>query len=79
MGLTEDGVVNLLADTIEHGYVIVVVLGTAVTLDGFVPQGTLLVELLEKVGLYHVVGIEDDHIVVVILNMFHGILHGLGF
>ena len=28
--------------------------------------------------IYHVVGIEDDHIVVFILNLIHSILHGFG-
>ena len=78
MGLAEEGVVDFLADTIEHGDVVVGVLGAAVTLDGLVALVADLVEVGQEVRLHHVVGIEDDHIVVVALDLLQGILHGLG-
>ncbi len=43
MGLAKDGIVDFLADTIEHSYVIIAVFGASMTLDGFVAFGTDLV------------------------------------
>ena len=77
MGLAEKGVVNLFADTIEHGDVVVGVLSTTVTLDGIIAFVADIVEASQEVGLYHIVGIENDDIVVLSLNLLQGILHGL--
>ena len=77
MGLAEDGVVDFLAGTVEHGDVVVGVLGTAVTLDGLVAGVAEDVELLEEVGLHDVVGVEHDDVVEVISHHLNGILHGL--
>ena len=85
--LAEDGVVDFLADTIEDGNIIVVVLGTSVALDGLVALCTDLVQPIKELWLHHVVGIEDDDIVKVrlaidiqlaTLYLCDGVLHGLG-
>ena len=86
MGLAEDGVVDFLTDSVQDGDVVVGVLGATVTLDGLVALGTHVVELLQEVGVDHVVGIEDDDIVKMLplascpllLEMVDGKLHGLG-
>ena len=78
MGLAEKGVVNLLADAIEHSNVVIRVLGASVTLDGIKAFITEFVEVGQELCFYHVVGIEDDHIVVVAFDLLQGILHRFG-
>ena len=85
VGLAEDGVVDFLAGTVEHGYIVVGVLGAAVALDDVVAGVAENVQLFEEVGQYDVVGIEHHDVVEVAFNglqaAFHlidGVLHGLG-
>ena len=80
MGLAEKGVVDFLTDTVEDGNVVVGVLGATVALDGLEALVAHAVELVQEIGLYHVVGIQNNDVVVVWLRLevVHGILHGLG-
>ena len=63
MGLAEDGVVDFLAYAVQNGNIIVGVLGAAVALDGLIALVAQLVQLLEEVGIHHVVSIEYHHVV----------------
>ena len=78
MGLTEYGIVDFLAYTVQYGDIIVAVLGTTVTLNGFVAFGTLAVKLLKEMRFNHIICIKYDDIVIILRYLVYGVLHGLG-
>ncbi len=60
MSATEDAVVDLLTETIEHRYVVVGILGCTVTLHGLILHG-YGIQLVKKVRLHNIIGIKYDN------------------
>jgi hypothetical protein len=78
VSLAENGVVDLLADTIKHSDIVVGILGTAVALDGFITGIAQHIELVEERGQDNIIGIEYDDMVELTSHFVDGILHGFG-
>jgi hypothetical protein len=78
VGFSEYGVVYLLAESVEHGNVVIGVFGEPVALNCGKSVLAGFVEPDKEIAVHHVVGVEHDDEVVSAVTVCHGILKGLG-